>query len=238
MKHGSTRKLKPRKFYPDNYIVNRKHRSSKGGGVLLAIKKNVNASIQNDLDTDGELIWAKIKSKNNLDLYICSFYRSHTDETGLTQLRHSISRISQNGKHNIWIAGEFYCPKSNWTSLACPESDQTSTNLLDLTKNFHLHQAVREPTRGKNILELFLTTNPSLIESTHSIPGISDHDSIPSLNISVNLPINIPPPYKIFKYHKAEWEHINQELEDLGNKIQKPSPTHWLPRTTLGPLQT
>ena len=216
--------IETHEIIPDNYIVYRKDRSSKGGGVLIAIKKTINSSIQNDLDTDGELIWAKIKSKNNPDLYICSFYRPPTDETRLTHLRHSISRISQNCKHNIWIAGDFNCPKINWTSLTCPENDQTSTNLLDLTKDFHLHQAVREPTRGKNILELFLTTNPSLIESTHSIPGISDHDSIPLLNINVNLPRNIPPPYKIFKYHKADWEHIDQELQDLGNKIQNQAP--------------
>ena len=180
--------------------------------------------MQADLDTDAELIWAKIKAKNNPDLYICSFHRPPTDETGLTHLRHSISRISQNRKHNIWIAGDFNCPKINWTSLTCPENDKTSTNLLDLTKDFHLHQSVREPTRGKNILELFLTTNPSLIESTHSIPGISDHDSIPLLNININLPRNIPPPYKVFKYHKAEWKHIDQELQDLGNKIQNQAP--------------
>ena len=180
--------------------------------------------MQADLDTDAELIWAKIKAKNNPDLYICSFYRPPTDETGLTHLRHSISRISQNGKHNIWIAGDFNCPKINWTSITCPENDKTSINLLDLTKDFHLHQAVREPTRGKNILELFPTTNPSLIESTHSIPGISYHDSIPLLNININLPRNIPPPYKVFKYHKAEWKHIDQELQDLGNKIQNQAP--------------
>ena len=69
---------------------------------------------------------------------------------------------------NMDIAGDFNCPKINWTSLTCPENDKTSTNLLDLTNDFHLHQAVREPTRGKNNLELFLTTNPSLIESMHT----------------------------------------------------------------------
>ena len=28
----------------------------------------------------------------------------------------------------------------------------------------------------------------------------------------------------MFKYHKAEWEHIDQELQDLGNKIQNQAP--------------
>ena len=96
------KKIDTLEILPDNYTVYRKDRSSKGGGVLLAIKNSINSSMQADLDTDAELIWAKIKAKNNPDLYICSFYRPPTDETGLTHLRHSISRISQNGKHNIY----------------------------------------------------------------------------------------------------------------------------------------
>ena len=37
-------------------------------------------------------------------------------------------------------------------------------------------QMVREPTRGGNILDLFLTTNHTLVESVSIIPGLSDHD--------------------------------------------------------------
>ena len=122
------------------------------------------------------------------------------------------------------VAGDFNCPKINWTSLICPENDKISTNLLDLSKDFHLHQAVEEPTRGKTILEPFLTTNPSLIEGTHNIPGISDHDSLPLLNININLPRNRTPPNKVFRYYKAEWKHIDQELQNLGNKIQNQAP--------------
>ena len=117
-------------------------------------------------------------------------------------------------------AGDFNCPNINWTSLICPENYKTCTILLELTKDFHLHQAVEEPTRGKHILELSLTTNPSLIEGTHSIPGISDRDIIPLLNININMPRNIPSPYKVFRYYQAEWKHIDQELQDIGNKIQ------------------
>ena len=59
----------------------------------VTIKKTINSTIQNDLDTDGELIWAKIKSKNNPYLYICSFYRLPTDETGLTHLRQNQPKL-------------------------------------------------------------------------------------------------------------------------------------------------
>ena len=54
------KKIYTLEILPNNYTVYRKDRSSKGGGVLLAIKNSINSSIQADLDTDAELIWAKI----------------------------------------------------------------------------------------------------------------------------------------------------------------------------------
>ena len=52
------KKIETLEILPDNYTVYRKDRSSKSGGVLLAIKNCINSSMQTDLDTDGELIWA------------------------------------------------------------------------------------------------------------------------------------------------------------------------------------
>ena len=116
-------------------------------------------------------------------------------------------------KNNIWIAGDFNCPKSNWTSLTCPENEKTSTNLLDLTKDFRLHQAVREPNRGKNILELSLTTNPSLIESTHSIL---------LLYTNINLPKNQTrsPQMPLIQITVRGTEKLLKELKP--NKVQVP----------------
>ena len=54
------KKIETLEILPDNYTVYIKDRSSKGGGVLLAIKNSINFPMQTDLDTDGELIWAKI----------------------------------------------------------------------------------------------------------------------------------------------------------------------------------
>ena len=66
----------------------------------------------------------------------------------------------RNSISNVWIAGDFNCPKIDLTSLTCTLNDKAFTNLLDLTRDFHHHQAVEESTRGKNILNVFVTTNP------------------------------------------------------------------------------
>ena len=42
--------------------------------------------------------------------------------------------------------------------------------------DFGLVQMVSEPTRGDNIFDLFLTTNPTLVNSVEILPGLSDHD--------------------------------------------------------------
>ena len=41
-----------------------------------------------------------------------------------------------------------------------------------------LEQTVTSPTRGQNILDLFFTTNPTLVENVSIIPGLSDHDIV------------------------------------------------------------
>ena len=39
-------------------------------------------------------------------------------------------------------------------------------------------QLITNPTRGKNVVDLFITFNDSLIIKTQVIPGISDHDAV------------------------------------------------------------
>lgn len=212
-------------IFPEGYTVYRKDRNSRGGGVLLAIKNSLSSAHQPELDTEAEMIWAKISPPNSRDLYLCSYYRPPKSDT-LQELRQSISKISQNAAHNIWVAGDFNCPNIDWPTLTTPMGDQLSHTLLDLVSDMHFTQVVEEPTRGKNVLELFLTTNPSLIESVHSIPGISDHDTIPLINSNLKIPRTKTKPHRIYKYQKADWAQIETELETLGDQIRNEAPRH------------
>ena len=62
--------------------------------------------------------------------------------------------------------------------------------MIEIANDFGLEQIVTEPTRGKNTLDLFFTTNPTLVERSTVIPGISDHDSIPLIIVSSN-PVDV-----------------------------------------------
>ena len=97
------------------------------------------------------------------------------------ELRHSLSMVTKT-HGNVWILGDFNYPKFSWDadhvpsiksgcSLACLYDDFSS--ILD---GFGLVQMVNEPTRCGNVLDLFLTSNHTLVQNVEIVPGIADHD--------------------------------------------------------------
>ena len=80
-----------------------------------------------------------------------------------------------------------------------------------------MEQLQLKPSRENNILDLFLTNQPSLVKSCNTIPGISDHNMIivdtdlkPRYNKHKRREINI--------FKKANWNQIKTDI-DLGTRI-------------------
>ena len=82
-----------------------------------------------------------------------------------------------------------YGPKWSWAEMVMGRNDPESLKVLD---NCLLEQMVTSPTRGQNILDLFLTTNPTLVDNVSITPGLSDHDIVLiQVNVKPNLVISI-----------------------------------------------
>ena len=75
-----------------------------------------------------------------------------------------------------------------------------------------------QPTRGNKILDLIFITNPSLIKSSISIPGISDHDIV-ATDIETKPHYQKTNPRKCYIYSKANWKDLNNDLEKLSSEI-------------------
>ena len=88
-----------------------------------------------------------------------------------------------------------------------------------------LTQMVLVPTRGSNILDLFITNFPSLITLADTIPGVSDHEIVAIQSI-VHFPITKQIPRRILCYNKADWDSISSELEDLQSIFNNVDPHH------------
>ena len=49
---------------------------------------------------------------------------------------------------------------------------------LEFLNDFGMEQLVGEPTRNNNLLDLILSTEPSIITNVTTVPGISDHEAV------------------------------------------------------------
>ena len=85
---------------------------------------------------------------------------------------------------------------------------------MDIAHDHNLSQTVLHPTRLHNILDLFLTNYPALIQSTQVIPGLSDHDIV--IIESKIKPLFLKQTIrKIPLYDKADWQSIVDGLQLL-----------------------
>ena len=55
---------------------------------------------------------------------------------------------------------------------------EVQAKIMDLTNQFQLSQIHETPTRENNLLDIVLTTIPSLVKTSQNVPGISDHEIV------------------------------------------------------------
>ena len=141
-------------------IFRKDRESSNGGGVFIAVSDKYIFSHQPQLETECELLWIKLETTGNKSTCIGAFYRPHeNDVNSLENLNSSLNRL-KNTNSNIYIAGDFNLPGIDWDlgiskfhSIFKSQHDL----FLDILNDHNLCQIVKEPTRGSNILDLFLT---------------------------------------------------------------------------------
>lgn len=205
------------------YSVYRDDRTnSKGGGVLIAVSDRLLSQDQPQLKTDCNIVWTKISISGLKDIFVSSFYKPHEhDEHSLKELWTSISKIPKNS--HIWIFGDFNLPNMDWQtqtpSPSCRFSELYDSFSENLT-NFNLEQMVKTPTRDKNILDLFLTNNPSVVHNIQTLPslGSSDHDIVHhELNIKRGRPLQVK--RKIRSYKNADWANFKNDLDQFSVKF-------------------
>ena len=74
--------------------------------------------------------------------------------------------------------------------------------LLDLTMEHGLSQVYEQPTRDNNLIDLVFTNKPSIVKTSSSVPGISDHSMVVT-DIDI-IPKHIKQkPRKIYIFSKA-----------------------------------
>ena len=81
---------------------------------------------------------------------------------------------------------------------------------------------VDKPTRVNNVLDLFLTTHPSLVEKSTVLPGLSDHDGIPFIVVNTKARKHgkiKQQRRKIYIFKKADVDKLKSRITALTDKI-------------------
>ncbi|KAL8604967.1 hypothetical protein ACOMHN_028595 [Nucella lapillus] len=175
--------VKSSEVFPEEYNVFRKDRNCLGCGIFILIHKSLTAVEQPELSTDCEILWAKLKLQNRKYLNVGCFYMPHRNKHDMEQLDKSLNLLTQNGKKDcpIVLAGDFNCPHINWinhTTHSTGKDNDIQQSLVDIMQSSTLTQVHHSPTRFMNILDLIFFSNPSLVKSSVSVPGISNHEMI------------------------------------------------------------
>ena len=125
------------------------------------------------------------------------------------------------------MVGDFNFPNIDWSSLLvnpCGSADSTQSSLLQLnfmSKHF-LNQYVSSPTRGNNILDLFLTNNEYLVTNISSnITDLSDHNMVdvmlsfnPTDSNRSHLHFFDENEFRSLDFTQADFSKVRKKLED------------------------
>lgn len=213
-------------IFPTGYDVYRNDRNLFGGGVCILTKgSTVNSNLCSDLHNDDcEAIWVKINNYNGKPLYICSFYRPPNSNAEYIQLlRSPLEKIYERHKNctpHVIITGDFNLPDIDWSNLHHGTGNQN--NLITVLDDFFLQQLVTHPTyynsSPPHLLDLTLTTHPSLISNLNVGHAISDHCLI-SFNLNITCHTNTQEGKReTYLYNKGNYENIRQDIKLFGTE--------------------
>ena len=168
------------------------------------------------------MIWAKLSLSGIAPVYICSFYRPlNSDSESILELRKFIcSLFDGNSSVPYILMGYFNLLDINWTDAGGEMKsspiygNQVNNTFLELLDDFNLEQLVKEPTRYNHILDLIITTQPSISSDIAVTPGMSDHEAV-TFKLNIRRKQLIPSKRKIYLYHKANFELIRERIQNF-----------------------
>ena len=94
-----------------------------------------------------------------------------------------------------------------------PENTPNGEKMENICAKHNLTETVRQPTRGPNLLDLVLTTAPSLTKNT-TTPKIADHAGILT-EMQMEIPKEMQIKRKVWDYNKARWSQLKACIRNI-----------------------
>ena len=194
----------------NGYTVFRRDRKNRiGGGVLLYVKNNIKAIHRTDLENDEcEMVWCELlNGKEKTLVGVC--YRSPGSSV---EEDRALFRMLGNVKDSkAMIVGDFNFGDINWERQ---EATGQSKEFLDSVNDNFLYQHVNEETRGRNILDLVLSSEENMVVGLEvGEPfGTSDHRVI---RWTLAVGKDMDRKKKVLNYFGADYDKIREKAKDI-----------------------
>ena len=210
-----------REVLPANYkFVARKDRPNRShGGVAIIAKHDLDAS-EVDTTATSEFVAASLSCKDlKKPIILGCMYRPTDNKVEYTQdLCKAVNDMYTRFKdHIIWLGGDTNIPDIDWkTDTITGHNYPVLINqaYIDTFNQIGCEQMVNFPTRFNNILDVFCTNRPSLVDRCAPIPGLSDHDIV--LADTNVLPARQKPvKRKIYLWKRADKSSMSVDLRQF-----------------------
>ena len=191
-----------------------------GGGVLIAVRSSIDASLKRLCMRRGAEILAVELTVGTNKYVFCTVYRvGNLGETNHQSIVESIkSMYDGRNLRKVFIIGDFNLSSINW-----PQTEDNQENIdridqlfLDSFSELGLHQCVMEPTHVKGrTLDIVLTNFSTLVSEVKvdTFENICKSDHFPvTFKVNVSTKNKKTSKRKIYNFKKACWDRLNDDL--------------------------
>lgn len=110
------------------------------------------------------------------------------------------------------IGGDFNLPQLDWSNLSIV-TGSLNKEMKNIVELLAFRQMVLAPTRGGHTLDLILTNQPELADTTLVMPGLSDHSGVLCEMSIQQVKTTTAVRRQIYKYDKANAAAISEALD-------------------------
>ena len=213
------------------YCISRCDRNKRvGGGVLLYSHEDLTISSCEVYDDD--ICQALFNTFDASSMCIANVYippnATHSSFYGVLKfLRKCISELNDDS-YKLCIVGDFNFPIIDWESSSVSpggssESSLSASAFLSFMADHFLNQYVMTPTRGNNILDIFVTNSEHLVTNiTSKQTDLSDHNIVdvmmsfnPTVSDSPHVHLFDEDEFRSLDFNNADFEVINERLHEV-----------------------
>ena len=160
----------------NDYDVFRNDRPSRAGGVLIAVKRNLNAVQIPSPSYDNESVFCKVNIKGKKPIIFGSVYRpTNNDFDYSAEVISEIYSIYNKFKNaTFWLGGDFNLPDIDWKKheiIGNQYPERLNTLYLEMSQDLCLDQIQEFPTCRDQMFDLIFTNRPDIAKTPKLRPA-------------------------------------------------------------------